>query len=315
MHEFDLIQKYFSWDELPENVLMGVGDDAAVLEIAADEQLVTSIDTFISGVHFPHDTPAEAIGHKALAVNLSDLAAMGASPQWFTLALTLPEIRQNWLADFSRGLKTLAQESACFLVGGDTTRGALSISIQVMGVVKKGQALTRSGARAGDLIYLTGTLGDAHAGLESILHGFELAAGDKAYCQKRLHRPTPRLQQSELIRPFATACIDLSDGFLQDLGHLLSASRCGAQINTAELPLSKALQTLPQDIAMQFALSGGDDYELLFTIPKNKQPEFEKYIKKGGDGLIKQVGVITHHTDQIIDENKQLLDQAGYSHF
>ena len=322
LHEFDLIKEYFNWDASEFNsvshVVKAVGDDAAILEIQPSQQLVTSIDTFISGVHFPENTPAEAIGHKALAVNLSDLAAMGASPRWFTLALTLPEINPNWLSAFSRGMKALAQQQDCFLVGGDTTRGTLSISIQVMGVVEKGKALLRDGAKAGDAIYVTGRLGDAAIGLKTIqdkVFSSEIPRQLISFCQQRLNKPTPRLLESELIRPFASSCIDISDGFLQDLGHILKASDCGAQINLAEIPLSPALNSLPKEIAIKAALTGGDDYELLFTIPQNKKSEFIKNIKKGGDGYYKKIGEISSQSNQIIDQNGRQLVQSGFNHF
>ena len=323
MHEFDLIKEYFTWDSSPTDVIKGVGDDAAILEIPPHQQLVTSIDTFISGVHFPENTPVEAIGHKALAVNLSDLAAMGATPHWFTLALTLPDINPEWLSEFSLGLKTLAQEYNCFLVGGDTTRGSLSITIQVMGVVDKGKALMRSGAKVGDSLYVTGTLGDAAIGLKTIQTDFAIQKEHRDHCQQHLNKPIPRLKESAIIRQFASSCIDISDGFLQDLGHILKASNVGAQITLADFPLSSALKTLPKKIAINAMLSGGDDYELLFTIPQKNKELFEKYIKKGGDGYYKEfheesykeIGVINHQVGSIIDETGKQLSLTGFKHF
>ena len=315
MHEFDLIKEYFTWDNSPAHVIKSVGDDAAILEIPSHQQLVTSIDTFISGVHFPENTAVEAIGHKALAVNLSDLAAMGATPRWFTLALTLPEINPSWLNEFSQGLKTQAQKYNCFLVGGDTTRGSLSISIQVMGVVNKGKALMRSGAKVGDSIYVTGTLGDAAIGLKTIQTNLSMQEKYKSYCQNRLNKPTPRLIESEKIRMFATSCIDISDGFLQDLGHILKASDVGTQITVADLPLSTALKTLPKKLAINAALSGGDDYELLFTIPQKNQAAFEKHVKIGGVVYCKKIGVINHQSGSIIDAQGMQLVSSGFNHF
>ncbi len=318
MHEFDVIKKYFTWDNSPSDVIKSVGDDAAILEIKPDEQLVTSIDTFISGVHFPENTPVDAIGHKALAVNLSDLAAMGATPRWFTLALTLPEIDQNWLTEFSQGLQGLARQYNCFLVGGDTTRGALSITIQVMGVIEKGKALMRSGANVGDALYVTGTLGDAAIGLKTILDNLTLTdSSHTKFCQDRLNKPTPRITESQIIREYATACIDLSDGFFQDLGHILKASSCGAEINIAQIPLSKTLSALPIKNAMNAALSGGDDYELLFTIPKSKQQDFEKSIKNRGGGYT-CIGRITDQSGCIkneLGEPVSAFTASGYNHF
>ena len=315
MHEFDLIKEYFTWDNPPTHVIKSVGDDAAILEIPSHQQLVTSIDTFISGVHFPENTPVEAIGHKALAVNLSDLAAMGATPRWFTLALTLPDINPSWLTEFSQGLKALAQEYNCFLVGGDTTRGSLSITIQVMGVVDKGKALMRSGAKVGDGVYVTGTLGDAAIGLKTIQTDFSMPKEHRDYCQKCLNKPTPRLRDSEIIRQFASSCIDISDGFLQDLGHILKASDVGAQITLANLPLSTALKALPRKIAINATLSGGDDYELLFTIPEKNKGLFKKYAKKGGGGYYKRIGIINHRSGSIIDGQGERLSSIGFNHF
>lgn len=311
MHEFNLIQKYFTWDNPPSDVAISVGDDAAVMDIPVGQQLVTSIDTLVSGVHFPENTAPSAIGHKALAVNLSDLAAMGAIPKWFTLALTIPEIDEAWLNDFSKGLKSLAQQYHCFLIGGDTTRGPLSITIQVMGLVDKGKALLRSGAMHGDKIYVTGTLGDAVAGLHGIQGGLKLSQQDSDYCQKRLNNPTPRLVESELIKSFATSCIDLSDGLLQDLSHVLEASEVGAVLNLPELPFSPVLKNLGIEVATNMVLKGGDDYELLFTIPAIKELQFLEAINK----KVTCIGVVTKEKLIITDEAGKHLISSGYNHF
>jgi thiamine-monophosphate kinase len=311
MHEFNLIQKYFTWENPPADIAIAVGDDAAVLDIPTGKQLVTSIDTLISGVHFPENTPASSIGHKALAVNLSDLAAMGATPKWFTLALTLPTIDQAWLSDFSEGLKTLAQQYGCFLVGGDTTRGPLSISIQVMGLVDTGKALLRSGAMLGDKIYVTGTLGDGAAGLSCIQKKLELSENDSKYCLQRLNNPSPRVIESNSIKSFATACIDISDGLLQDLSHVLEASNVGATLNLLKLPLSRALKSLDDQLAIDLALKGGDDYELLFTVPVNREADFLEEIQ----GNATCIGVITEEKNIITDDAGKHLTSTGYNHF
>ncbi len=334
MHEFNVIQKYFTWDKPPRDVVTAVGDDAAVLDIPHNKQLVTSIDTLVSGVHFPENTAPYAIGHKALAVNLSDLAAMGASPRWFTLALTLPEIDEIWLEGFSAGLKALAQQYDCFLIGGDTTRGPLSISIQVMGVVDTGKALLRSDARVGDKIYVTGTLGDAAVGLQSIFNKNNSSSDENnrkssslekeatTFCQQRLNMPTPRVVESNIIKHFASTCIDVSDGLLQDLSHILEASDVGAKLNLTQLPLSSALMTLFSSTttdnkqATKLALTGGDDYELLFTIPESRETNFLGIVK--GKAKVTCIGVITETTEDqtiIIDENGNPLTSTGYNHF
>ncbi len=316
MHEFDVIARYFSWDTTAtRSVVRGVGDDAAVLDVPADKQLVTSIDTLISGVHFPQHTSAQAIGHKALAVNLSDLAAMGANPAWFTLALTMPEMNNDWLKGFSSGLQSLAQQYGIALVGGDTTRGTLSISIQVMGLVDKGKALLRSGAKAGDKIYVTGTLGDAAAGLQTILGKLKLAATDQQFCQQQLNQPQPRLHESCIISGFASACIDISDGLLQDLSHILVASGVGARIDTRKIPLSAALKTLERAQALQFALSGGDDYALLFTIPVAQEEQFLSAMQSSMYTDVQCIGVISNDKNTIHDQHNHLLTATGYQHF
>ena len=320
MSEFDLIARYFTWENTSSfdshggSVVTSVGDDAAILDVPANKQLVTSIDTLISGVHFPDNTPPDAIAHKALAVNLSDLAAMGATPAWFTLALTLPEIEEEWLSKFSASLKKIATQNNIYLVGGDTTRGPLSISIQVMGFVDKSKALLRSGANAGDKVYVTGTLGDAAAGLQSLLGNLSLPKEDKAHCENHLNYPQARLIETNIIKNFASACIDVSDGLLQDLSHILNASQLGAELMLSKLPLSPALQKIETQQALQFALSGGDDYELLFTIPNNQESVF---LQKSEEANINVscIGVITHQVNTITDENSHELTATGYNHF
>lgn len=325
MSEFDLIATYFTWDvphkdSLSSNIIKSVGDDAAVLSLAPNQQLVTSIDTLISGVHFPVNTSPADIGYKALAVNLSDLAAMGARPEWFTLALTLPEINHEWLRAFSIGLKTLAEEAGIVLVGGDTTSGPLAISIQVMGSVEAGKALYRNGAKQGDKIYVTGSLGDSAAGLLSIQAKLDLSKDNKIYCQERLNRPTPRLKESKLIKDLASSCIDISDGLLQDLSHILKQSNLsnsddtiGAMLDMTQLPLSSALKSIDTQQAIEFALSGGDDYELLFTIPEALEAELiEK--NKTHEYDFTCIGNITSKQG-IIDCNLNTLNTAGFNHF
>ena len=323
MSEFDLIATYFTWDNKlnpSNNIVKSVGDDAAVLSLAPDQQLVTSIDTLVSGVHFPENTSPYDIGYKALAVNLSDLAAMGAKPEWFTLALTLPEINHEWLSEFSHGLKTLAKEAEIALVGGDTSSGPLSISIQVMGSVEADEALYRNGAKQGDNIYVTGSLGDGAAGLASVQNNLELSKQDAEYCQQRLNRPTPRLAESALIKGFASSCIDVSDGLLQDLSHILKQSNSanpeqilGAQLDLSSMPLSNALNSITNQQALEFSLSGGDDYELLFTVPEAMKAEFLT-ATKNSDFRFSCIGKITNDKG-IIDSNNNALNATGFEHF
>ncbi len=270
MSEFKIIQDYFSWPQPDSQISVANGDDAAVFSLRAGEELAVSVDTSIAGVHFPHATPAAAIGHKALAVNLSDMAAMGAQPRWFTLALTLPEAEHDWLKAFSGGLKALADQHHISLIGGDTTRGPLSITIQIMGTLPKGSALRRSGALPNDLICVTGTPGDAAAGLACLQGRLQLPLPEQTYCIERLNYPSPRLAFGRNIRQHAHSCIDISDGLMADLQHILAQSGVAATLLTEQIPVSPALSTLPADQRRTLALAGGDDYELLLTLPPEK---------------------------------------------
>jgi thiamine-monophosphate kinase len=273
--EFDLIRKYFTWPASRGDVSQGVGDDGALLRVPAGHELVVCVDTLVAGVHFPVDTPADAVGHKALAVNLSDLAAMGAEPAWATLALTVPEADEAWVGAFAQGFHALAREYDVDLVGGDTTRGPLSITVQVMGFVPQGQALRRDGARPGDAIYVTGTVGDAVLGLRKWQEG---AVADAAISVllDRLMRPTPRIAAGRALRGLAHAAIDVSDGVLADLGHVLGASGVGATLELDCLPLSDAFRAVSGDAPDRtLPLSGGDDYELLFTLPPERASQLE----------------------------------------
>lgn len=272
--EFDIIRRYFSRQGMGrEDVSCGIGDDAALLLPPPGHELVVTVDTLIAGVHFPENTSAEAIGHKALAVNLSDLAAMGAAPAWLTLALTLPAANDGWLKDFAHGFFSLAQQFEAQLVGGDTTRGPLSITVQAMGFVPLGKALTRGCAQAGDGIFVTGSLGDAAAGLQILQARLRAAGALEAALVERLERPTPRVAEGYLLRGLASAAIDVSDGLAADLGHILEASGVGAEILLDQLPLSPAFQSLDLENNWQLAVSGGDDYELCFTVPPAHEAE------------------------------------------
>ena len=278
--EFSLIEQYFSrLTAEREDVTLGIGDDCALLQCPQGKELAVSIDTLVEGVHFFADVDPHALGFKALAVNLSDLAAMGAEPVWFTLALTLPENNPAWLEGFSSGLATAAKASGIQLVGGDTTRGPLTISIQVHGLVDAGQALRRDGAKPGDRIYVSGTLGDAGAALKHRLEAWSpdvLNDADWAALQQRLEYPTPRNALAESLRHFANAAIDISDGLLADLSHILKRSDVGARLQTHDLPLSSSLKKLSQELASELALSSGDDYELCFTVPAKLADELEQ---------------------------------------
>ena len=268
--EFQLIDQLFAHlGARRPDVTAGVGDDCAVVRVPGGQELVVTTDTLNAGVHFPEETAPEAVGHKALAVNLSDLAAAGAEPAWFTLALSLPEAESDWADGFARGLRQLAEDTGLALVGGDTVRGPLAVTIQALGLVPAGTALNRRGARPGDGLYVTGTLGDAGLGLRLALGRSQLDdAADAAYLRERLDRPSPRLAAGARLRAVASAAIDVSDGLAADLGHLLEASGVGATVEVEALPLSGPLCAAvadPQERA-RLALESGDDYELCFTL-------------------------------------------------
>lgn len=316
--EFSLIEQYFSrLTAEREDVTLGIGDDCAILQCPQGKELAVSIDTLVEGVHFFADVDPHALGYKALAVNLSDLAAMGAEPAWFTLALTLPENNSSWLEGFSSGLSKAAKASGIQLVGGDTTRGPLTISIQVHGLVDAGQALRRDGAKPGDKIYVSGTLGDAGAALKHRLEAWSpdvLSDADWAALQQRLEYPTPRNALAEILRRFASAAIDISDGLLADLSHILDRSGLGARLQTHDLPLSPSLKKLPKALAIELALSSGDDYELCFTVPSESVTELEQHCPD-----VNCIGEITAQAElKLVDATGQesLANiRKGYDHF
>ena len=266
LKEFDLIARIRARAATRGDVVAGIGDDGAVLRVPAGHDLVVVSDTLNAGVHFPATTAPFDIGWKALAVNLSDLAAMGATPAWCTLALSVPEASAAWLEPFLDGFLGLAAQQGCALVGGDTTRGPLSLAVTAHGLLPHGSALLRSGAREGDDVWVTGTLGDAAAALA------QWRAGDgarDAWLRARLDRPTPRVEAGLALRGLATACIDISDGLAADLGHVLAASGVGATLDLDALPTSTALRdAFDAQAARRFQLTGGDDYELCFTAPR-----------------------------------------------
>lgn len=307
MNEFELIRRYFSGIHHAAGVVLGIGDDGAILDVPVGQQLVAVIDTLVAGVHFPLDTPACDIGWRALAVNLSDLAAMGANPRWFTLALTLPEADEAWLAGFAEGLAAQAAQAGVSLVGGDTTQGPLTITVQAEGCVPAGQALRRAGARVGDAIYVSGSPGEAAAGLA--VHQGRLPEGEgSGALLERFFRPRPRLALGLALRGVATACIDVSDGLLQDLGHILRASGVGAELDLPALPLSAALRTAAGGRAQELALCGGDDYELCFTVPAGT-------VLPAWDIRVSRIGTVVAGQGIIDQASRQPLKAAGYQHF
>jgi thiamine-monophosphate kinase len=269
--EFELIARYFT--RAPRRALLGVGDDCALLQPEPGQQLAISTDMLVEGRHFLPGTDAAALGHKALAVNLSDLAAMGAAPLAFTLALALPDANPEWLQGFAAGLFELAETHAIELVGGDTTRGPLNICITVLGQLPPGAALRRDAARVGDELWVSGLPGEARLALGHLLGQWQLDAQTLRQVLPRLQRPTPRLALGLALRAIAHAAIDISDGLLGDLRHILELSKVGAYINVDALPESVALAQQPPARRRQCQLAGGDDYELLFSAPPHRRAE------------------------------------------
>jgi thiamine-monophosphate kinase len=272
LSEFELIARYFDRPQAPDNVVkLGVGDDCALLAPPPGQTLAISTDMLVEGRHFFAGADPEKLGHKALAVNLSDLAAMGAKPIAFTLALSLPSADENWLAGFARGLFALADAEGIRLIGGDTTCGPLNLCITVMGSVPVDEALRRDAAKNGDDLWVSGTLGDARLALEVLQGKLTLTPALLSLAEERLHRPTPRCALGMALRGIAHAAIDVSDGLLGDLGHLLARSQLGAEIDAASLPAGAALSQQPADQQTDYMLNGGDDYELCFTAPPERR--------------------------------------------
>ena len=282
LSEFELIRTYFQQaGAVRDDVHLGVGDDCALLQVPDDKQLAVSIDTLVSGVHFFPDVDPKALGHKALAVNLSDLAAMGAEPAWVTLALALPESDEQWLGAFSEGFSNLARVHNVQLVGGDTTRGPLTITVQVHGFVSPGKAMRRDAAREGDQIYVTGPLGDAGLALKQMRDGH--VSERLAELRQHLELPVPRLAEGQAAAGLAQACIDISDGLVSDLGHICEKSGVGARLQLKNLPLSPEVAShVSATGGWHIPLASGDDYELCLTVPKEHQERFEQqYLSKG----------------------------------
>lgn len=316
MDEFELIRRYFSIDPVKRaDVVLGIGDDAALLRVPESQELAVTTDSLLPGVHFPADLDPEAIGHRALAANLSDLAAMGAEPAWALLALTLPEADERWLKGFSHGFFALAKRHQVQLVGGNIARGPLNITLTAQGFVPRGQALRRAGAQAGDKLFVTGNPGDATAGLKLIQSG---NTDRDDVCAQRFSRPEPRVEAGRALRGLASACIDISDGLLADLGHLLESSAAGATVLTAKLPLSKRLLQLHgMEAGVKLALTGGDDYELLFTAPPERQQAVEARFKEIGCPVA-CIGSIEAESGLRVLEasgHGMKLTESGYRHF
>jgi thiamine-monophosphate kinase len=314
--EFDIIARYFTRPSGDPDVVLGIGDDAAVLAIDGD--VAVTVDTLVAGVHFPDGTASNLLGYRLLAVNLSDLAAMGASPRWCTLALTLPAADELWLDGFSRGLFELADRYGISLVGGNLSRGPLTLTLQLIGDVERANLLTRGGGHVGDDVYVTGTLGDSAAGIALILERSAAPQGSAAAALKqRYYRPVPRVGAGLALGPLATAAIDVSDGLLADLGHICAASGCGATIDVERVPLSAELLSLfPPQEALALALGGGDDYELCFTAPPSRAEEIEAALEAAG-APIRRIGQLVPGQAVVCRRDGEPFAPAvrGFSHF
>ena len=315
LSEFSIINTYFRQKSKSKRVIAGIGDDAAVVEIPTDTQIVTSIDTLVKDIHFSGDTLPRNVGYKVLAVGLSDLSAMGATPDTALLALTLEKANKKWLEDFSEGFFSLAEEYGVTLVGGNLTAGPLCISVVVNGIVPRGGAIYRSGAKVGDLIYVTGTIGDAGLALALLNQKYKKV---DPFLLKRLHCPSPRIKAALALRGIANAAIDISDGLIADLEKITNASRVGATIHADQIPLSENLKrhyTLKK--RWNYALTSGDDYELCFTVPNRKISQLKKHFKDLDCGYQCIGKIVEGTTVLIVDEKNQQLKIAkkGYEHF
>ena len=312
--EFELIKRFFNRPALRFDVVEGIGDDCALLRPQSGKCLATTVDTLVEGVHFLPGTSPESIGHKALAVNLSDLAAMGATPTWITLALTLPKADEQWLSAFAFGFRTLADQYGVELVGGDTTRGPLSVTVQATGMVDEVGALRRSAARWGDGIYLTGDLGLAGLGLQIVL-GNTTQQSPEAVA--KLERPQPRVSAGMSLAGFANACIDISDGLAADLGHILTASGVGATLEWSALPLPATVrQYIEAEGDVWMPLRAGDDYELCFTVSPEREEELPGRMAEFGCSCVR-IGRIEQQLGLRLSKDGCIYDLAtlGYQHF
>jgi thiamine-monophosphate kinase len=317
MNEFSLIEKFFKIPALSrDDVVFGIGDDAACLAVPADKHLVVSTDTLVADVHFLSTWDAYDIACKAVMVNVSDIAAMAAKPCWLTLALTLPEIKQGWLESFSQGLHDSLRQFDLALIGGDTTKGPLSITITIFGLVPLAKALRRSGAKPGDKIYVSGDLGAA-AQAVAFLHADKINNEDRKVLMQKLQHPKPRVDLAEILRDYATSAIDISDGLSADLNHICVASGVGACLRAKAIPVHPLVKKYQAEEALPFALSAGDDYELCFTVPEQNEKKFLAALEKVSLSCY-PIGDIEENSGlRMMMETGEICDLAplGYSHF
>jgi len=324
--EFDLIELIRTRCSVARtDVRLGIGDDAALLLPPAGHELAVSTDTLVAGVHFPLGTSARDLGWKALAVNLSDLAAMGATPAWALLSLTLPDSAREFVDGFAQGFAELAAQHGVALVGGDTTRGPLAVGVTVHGFVPPGRALRRDGARAGDLVFVTGTLGDAAAGLRCLDRAdvraaalFNAPSDTREALIGRFNRPTPRIAAGSALRELASACIDVSDGLLADLGHVAARSGVGIELDADSLPASSALLALFEcDERLLLQAAGGDDYELAFCVPPTRAGDVQRDLARIGGGATRIGRVVEGERVRVFDRDgaELVFERGGWNHF
>jgi thiamine-monophosphate kinase len=314
--EFDIIRKYFS--RPVHHTLLGVGDDAALIMPSAGTQLAVSADMLVAGTHFLPDDDPYQLGWKSLAVNLSDMAAMGAVPKWTTLAIALPEVNEPWIEQFAAGFFRCSERYQVDLIGGDTTRGPLTISVQIMGETAPNRAMLRSGAEAGDEIWVSGKLGDAALALATLQGRYKLETEELQDCLPALHTPQPRVELGLLLNMMVNSAIDISDGLLADLGHILKASGKGAEIQLQHVPCSAiARKRLTEKPVQQIVLAGGDDYELCFTAPARNHAEIAKTATLIGVPLTR-IGTVTEEPGLVVrglDNEILEITKSGYDHF
>jgi thiamine-monophosphate kinase len=320
VNEFELIERFFARAPRHAHVRVGVGDDAAIIGPKPNTELAVSVDMLVSGRHFFPDTDPEGLGHKTLAVNLSDMAAMGALPRWALLAGALPRSDTAWLAAFAKGFFALADAYHVELIGGDTTQGPLNLCVTIIGELPVGKGLLRSGARLGDDVWVSGRLGDAALGFAALERHTELAPDALARCRARLERPHPRVRLGLALRSIASAALDISDGLTGDLSHILERSKVGARVELSRLPrsawLDAKLNGPERELALHCLLAGGDDYELCFTAPPNRRQEV-KQISERERCILSRIGTITEgRTLEIRDEQgDELAAPAAFDHF
>lgn len=318
LSEFDIIERFFTYPA--RSAVLGVGDDAAIVRLRRGAELMISADMMVEGRHFLRGADPRRLGHKALAVNLSDMAAMGAQPRWTTLCIALPKVDVRWLGRFMRGFMALARRHGVDLIGGDTTRGPLAFGVQIMGEAPVGRALRRDGARAGDDVWVSGTLGDAALALAGRRTG--VTPRHRRALEARLDSPEPRVALGIGLRGLARSAIDVSDGLVADLGHICERSRVGAVVQRAALPASAALRRYPdRPVARAAMLAGGDDYELLFTAARGRRTEIERLGRRSKLKLTRIGRIIARkhgpYTVTVLDADGRpmALAKTGYKHF